>query len=104
MSVADDEAQRTAVVSSFFYFLGDVLKGADGSGAPDRGWQRGDRLMGPPTESGGLYLGADGRWYPRGSAVPAAAAAAGAASTPAGFTITPGMLLLAGIAFLILRK
>lgn len=101
MAEAQEDAQRTAIVSSFFYFLGDVLKGADGSGAPDRGWVRADQLMGPSTEGAGLYLGADGKYHTRGSSsMPPASQAQTAA---AAFTVTPGMLLLAGLAFLILR-
>lgn len=100
-TIAQDTADNTAQVAGLFHHVVDVLAGI-ATGDDAAAWVRTDGRAGPVNSGQGFYIGADGNLYPRGPLAASTAASAPAAS--GGIVITPGLLMLAGLAFLILRK
>lgn len=103
MADSNEDAARAAIISSFFFTAANLFAGGDGLAGREP-TRRADGLIGPPNESPGYYLGDDGRIYPRGTASRTATAQASAAQAPGALVITPQLLLLALVGFLVLRK
>jgi len=104
--VAGDDQARTALVSQFFHFVGDFTAGMDSSPRLDPGWVRADGTIGA-AQGTDYAIGSDGQVYVRGATSAAAAQAAPATGTTrdvGGLTITPGLLMLAAVAFFLLRR
>ena len=99
-TIAQENNDNTAAVAGLFHHVVDVLAGV-ATGDDSAAWRRADGRAGPVNSGAGYYIGGDGNLYPRG---PGSAAAAAAPSTSGAAVITPGLLLLAGLVFLILRK
>lgn len=100
--VAQEDGQRTALVSNFFHFVGNVLAGSDSNAYVNPGFVRSDGLLGPVGAGNDVFLAADGNLYRRG--VAAGPAAGAPVATVAGLSITPGMLMLAAVAYFVLRR
>lgn len=100
----NDDARRANFASAFFYLAGDLLSGVDNEARFDPGMV-GSPILGPRTNSPDVLVGANGEVLLRGTSRQVGTQDKTAAAASAGsLTITPSMLLLAGLVFLLLRK
>jgi hypothetical protein len=110
-ATANSDAVRQSQLSSFFYATPNLLAGMDsasrlGNVRNDGDGGTGD-LLGYGTSFGvDVGVGNNGEVYLRGRTGEVAPAPSSSSSSPsvAGFALSPGLLLLAVAAFLILRK
>jgi|GEM_PF-3172751 len=105
---SDEDRDRTAAVASAFaYLVGDLLAGVDGSPRIDSTTVRSDGLLGPVSNQPSVAYGTDGAVYVRGQSgmyQRASGAAPVVSASAAGLSVSPGLLLLAAVAFFVLRK
>ena len=106
----DDQAAQQ-LAASFFFTAAGLLAGTDTTLRIDPNQQRTDGLLGPVGSTVSLGVGNGGELYVRGSpgqfgTTSAAPSSSGSppASGVAGITLTPGLLMLAVVAFLVLRR
>ena len=107
-SAPNADAARQGLFSAFFFSASNLLEGIDDSPRIVSGPGNGTDLLGPGTTLGmDVGVGSNGEVYIRGKTgqVGTDASATTGGTPVSGFVITPMMLLiLAGVAFLILKK
>ena len=108
MPTQNDDAARQQLTSNFFYFVGDLLQGTDTTLRVDPNQIRSDGMLGPVGNAQSLGIGNGGEIYVRGSTgqygTQQTALPAPALPTLAGLQITPGLMILAALAWFMLRK
>lgn len=111
LPTAADDAARQQGVSKFFYLLGDVLGGTDTSLRVDPNNVRQDGLLGP-TQSVDVGVDSYGNLYVRGRSTGYGAAqtnttdpkVTNAAAGVAGISVSPWMMALGALAWLLLKR
>jgi hypothetical protein len=100
---SSEAASNQQIASQFFHLVGDVLRGSDTELRHEPG-MTGGRLLGPAQSGNDIGFGVDGQAFLRGRA---GATSSAAPVTPSVFgvplTLTT-VLLIAGAAYLLLRK
>lgn len=105
LPTASEEAQRAQLVSQFFWTAGNLLAGTDTVMRMDPGNMRSDGLLGVPGSAVSYGVAPDGRLYVRGSAGANDNDRGGGSTTEAaGFNLSPGVLILAGLLYLMVRS
>jgi hypothetical protein len=101
----NEEAHGQQIASQFFHLVGNVLGGADADPRMEPG-MTGGVLLGPRHRGTDIGVGSNGEVYLRGSNGAASSAAPSVASQIANLQFTPlaWLLLIAGAAYLLLRK
>lgn len=98
---SSEAANNQQIASQFFHLVGDVLRGTDTELRNEPG-MTGGNILGPRQGGADIGFGSDGRVFYRGQA-----GTTSAAPVPSlfGVPLTPMVLLLiAGAAYLLLRK
>jgi len=103
MPTTAEDATRQQLVSAFFWTVGDILAGTDSTMRVDPGSLRTDGLLGPGGSSTSYGVGNGGEVYVRGVAGQAAGTGQTQVDTKAGISISPGLLVMALVAFLVLK-
>lgn len=103
LPTASEDAQRAQLISQFFWTAGNLMAGTDSVLRMDPSNQRSDGLMGPPGSAVSYGVAPDGRLYVRGSAGYNGAAVVNGPES-AGLRLSPGVLILAGLLFLMVRR
>jgi hypothetical protein len=100
----NQDAHRSQLVSRFFHLVGDVMQGTDAEPRFEPG-MTGGGLLGPAQHGADMGFDLDGQAFFRGRAGATASAAPPAAPSLFGVPLTlPVLLLIAGAAYLLLRK
>lgn len=104
LPTASEDAQRAQLISQFFWTAGNLMAGTDSVLRMDPSNQRSDGLMGPPGSAVSYGVAPDGRLYVRGAAGNSDGAAVANRPESAGLRLSPGVLILAGLLFLMVRR
>lgn len=104
-SAPNSDSARQGLFSTFFFASPNLLGGIDDAPRIPTGPGNGTDMLGPGTTLGlDVGVGNNGEVYLRGRSGQVGTDAGPAPTAAAGFQLTPGLVLIAIAAFLILRK
>ena len=103
---ASDDAKRAQLVNNLWWTAGDLLLGTDTTARIDPAQLRTDGLQGSPGSAYSYGVGMDGEVYVRGRSGTTGTSeqASPTVAAGAGLQLSPGFMMLALLAFFLIRK